>query len=462
MSNQVEPYRFEEKFERSVAVLCARSPRFWGVIGHALDPAALGAEPAKLLVQAVQQIARQMGSGPSNTTVVIQRLSTWVTIDGKLKREQLQAVVAYLDDAEDAGIAPETEVIAELVPVLQRRMRQEALQEGLHDFGKHGDLDRTEEMLGKAKRLGVNDNTLGLKLNAFDATMAELEMISTLDRLPIGIMELDEALDGGIPRSTLSVFLGGAGDGKSMALSHTAAHAMLNGLHVLYATLELPTNTVCKRIYANLTGVAINDIEKDRDKVRELMESLGDVGPLYAKAFTPLATTCADFREWVKESEDREGRKVDLLCIDYADLMGSGGTEKSHHDTMRLVYQGLRTFAVEHSFWALTASQSQGRGERDSHKGKKKPLDLQHVAHSVDKVRIADLVVSLNLDESEMGFYLGKNRNGRAREIIGPVSTNFACGQIGPVARKFGTTLTGRLESLHERDAARRMGATRG
>ena len=65
--------------------------------------------------------------------------------------------------------------------------------------------------------------------------------------------EIDQITHGGIGRGELGVVIAPTGAGKSMALVHLGAQAMLNGLNVVHYTLELMDTVVASRYDAAIT-----------------------------------------------------------------------------------------------------------------------------------------------------------------------------------------------------------------
>lgn len=428
-----DPYWFDPAFERAVLTLCCSNPRFWGRIGYALDPDALGLEPSKLAWRACFQVSRDLGKGPEGGLIVLQRLRRWMS-EGKAKLEDIQAVSEMFDAAEDAGMPSEETVVMELKPILAKRLKGDALRLAMDEYAKDGTFERTQALMVKATNLGDANTSVGTELGA--GSYAEIEKLKHLDRLPLGIMELDQALDGGLRRGGLGILVGGSGDGKSMGLSHIGAHSMKAGLFVLYATLEVIPADVLARVKANITGVPINAILENAELVRPQLEGTS-LGPFIVQEFTPQATTMQDIENWVATCEQAKGRKVDLLITDYGDKLiapKSSGKDGEHGYTQgRVVFERMRIYANDRKIWHWTAAQ--GTRQKD----KRKRLDLNDVADSMHKVRVADLVITLNaIDDGDMGqaqiaFNVAKNRHGKGKAYVGPLPTDFECGRISPI-----------------------------
>lgn len=433
----VEPYNLAPEFERAVLALCCQNPRFWSRVGHVLDLDAMGHPLAKHILVACAQISAEVGHGPSASIIVLQRLQRLVD-DGKLRREDIAAVVHLLDQAEDAGLPELEQAVNELVPVVRRRMHSQALIASHAEYAKQGDFESVAQMLERARAVGASDQVAGVRLGA--EAVAEIAKMSTLDRLPTGILELDLQLNDGLARGQLGVAMGDAGSGKSQFLTSQGAEGLRRQLFAGIATLELPQPVQLARVIANLTGVAVNDILEvsgHRDEAgRRLREMTPHIGRCSVAEFPPHATTVRDILQWVVQEEDEAGAPMDLLVVDYADKLHEPRVKDGNsYVEMRYVYESLRRdIAVAKNMWVWTASQA-GRPD----KGSAKRIDLQHVADSMHKVRVADLVLTLNVrdDGVQIEFYVAKNRTGKSRFAVGPVPTDFERGRIVPITREW-------------------------
>lgn len=425
-----EPYNLDPIFERAVLTMCCTNPRFWGRIGHALEPKMLGLPQAKVVIETVRAIAAETGRGPKDALIVIQRLSRKKD-EGKITVQEVLDISNLIDEAEEAGLPDEELVVNELVPVIQRRIQSAAVLNAHDEFAKRGDFTRTVEMLERAKHLGKFHRISGSRLGA--QSFSEIERVRNLNRLPTGILELDIKLNDGLARGQLGVWMGDAGAGKSIALVSQAAEGVRRQLFVGLATLELPEHLQLARLIANLTGVETLDVVELQHKRDEAKRRMGimspHVGVCSVAEFPPHATSTADIQAWVEQEETDLGRPMDLLVLDYADKLYEPKVKDAANSylEMRFVYEGLRRdIAVRKNMWVWTASQA-GR-----HDGKNKRLDLHNIADSIHKVRVADIVITLNVREEGqmMEFYVAKNRTGQSRFMVGPAPTDFGRARI--------------------------------
>lgn len=438
MAGLSAPYGMHPDFELLVAWFCASRPRFWARVGHLVDPDLLEQKDAKLVVQAVRLLSRDLAGGPSSSILVVQRLSR-LHADGKIDAGQVAAAVDMLDAVEDAGLPDEEQVVAELAPVIKRRMQQSAVMAAADEYTKAGDFEDVRRMLDKAARVGSAVVVGGAKVGA--AGFGEIDALQNLAKLPTGILELDMQLDDGTARGQLGVALGDSGGGKSQFLISQAAEGLRRQLFVGVATLELPKPVQLARIFANLTGVPtklILDNVQDRAEARRRVAVMEPhIGFGVVEEFSPHATSTADLIEWIDHQQSVAGRSMDLLVVDYADKLHEPRVKQVDNEylAMRYVYEGLRRdIAVARNMWVWTASQAT-RPSKDS--GKR--LDLGHVADSMHKVRVSDLVLSLNpKDEGQqLIYYVAKNRMGRSRFQVGPIPTDWERGRSAPHVREW-------------------------
>ena len=429
---RLEPYFFDPKFERALALLACRSTRFWGRVGKDVDPDALGCDAAKLALRAAKSVAQDNGRGPGNLIVALQRLRSWVE-DGKLAPEDVEAVSDYFDAAEDAGVPPEDDVVAELAKLLKKRMKGEIARQAAADYAAGNDFGETKKIIARADAVGGADVSVGMALGAeaIEAIKAE----AGVERLSTGILDLDAVLNGGRRCGTLVLYLGSTGAGKSMQLIQESCSDLRQGLFVAYATLEVPVVGIMARHMANLTGAPIDAILADPDCAKRAMAKL-KLGPLRVQAFSPKTTVLGDIAEWVTLVEQQHGRKVDCVKIDYLDRLTSRSANQKDgsYALGEAVTQDLWNYAnAEGAFkgkakrWVSSATQATRK------KDQRKKVTTDDVADSMHKSRITDLIVSINPGEDGFTWHVAKNRYGKDGVSVGPIPHELECGRTAPI-----------------------------
>ncbi len=427
-----EPYAFAPAFEKAFLLFFCTKPKVFGNVFKFLDPDALSPGAPRLAARAALQIGAELGHGPSSALAIIQRIRRW-QYEGKVAATDLAAVSALFDDGEQD--LDEEAVLAEVVPVLRKRIERQSLLDAMGAFSRGDDPMLALKRIEAAQRMGKHDNSIGTVLgpSSFD----EIERLKGVQRLRTGILELDDALDGGPMRGTASMFLGKTNGGKSIGLIQVAVSAALQGFHVAYATLELPDPVILSRIKACMTGVPTNAILADPYKsgaVERLayLQSRPDFGVVVVKTFTPKVSRPFELFSWVKDTEQEWGRQVDVLVVDYADKLSADSVKKGEDSTyhaMGSVYDQLYAFARDNTRWVWSASQASKNKEHAS-----RLIDLDDVSDSMNKVRNFDLVVSLNgrEEDAQMIFFVAKNRLGARNAKVGPLPVDFSRSRIAP------------------------------
>ena len=171
---------------------------------------------------------------------------------------------------------------------------------------------------------------------------------------------MDKKLFGGMNRGELNIFAGGSGAGKSLFLANLGVNWALAGLNVVYLTLELSEALVSMRIDSMVTGVTTRDIFKNLDDVEMKVKMIGKKSGMLQIKYMPSGKTANDIRSYLKEYEIKMGRKVDVLLVDYLDLLMPNGKKISAENLFvkdKYVSEELRNLAMEKQCVFVTAAQ---------------------------------------------------------------------------------------------------------
>lgn len=251
------------------------------------------------------------------------------------------------------------------------------------------------------------------------------ESMKSTRRIPTNIDPLDKMLRGGLEKGELGVLLASPKVGKSIGLTHMGCMAiMMNMGRVAHFVLEGTTQQSILRYQSRLSQIEYHRLEKD-ELTPEEIRKLDNIGSKYMNKLDLIPFnqhwnyTVQDIEAKLRELESA-GRKPDLVVIDYADLLkGSVKTKELRHEQTE-VYRDLKRLAIMGNYAVWTAAQSQ-RPPKDQ-----KETDLlrsRDVAENFEKVRIADLVVTLNQTSEEkkngiMRLHMDIYRSSDADETI--------------------------------------------
>jgi len=425
-----KPYDLDPAFELRVVLLCCCRPRFWGALGVLLDIQRITNPSHVLMLRAVRAIAKDNGAGPTEYATVAQRLKRWVN-EGHVKHEEYKVVADTFADLGD--YAPdEKEVAKELTPILRRIAEADVVRRGMDLFSKRGDFSELAAMASQVANMGLADRSIGGKIGA--ESLQRIAKLRQMERLPVGIPELDVGIGGGLPRGRLGLFAAGGKVGKTMLLGHAGCTALRLGLFVAYVTLEIGEGELEARILANLTGVPIDNVmdgSSDDEVTRRMALLAPRLGTFRHKFMPAKVTTCADIFAWVKEIEAEEGRPIDLLEVDYVDKMGASASALGKQDNTYQVQgdnaEELRLYVHGRGIYGWSASQAQRRSTKD--RGKR--LELDDLADSQNKARVVDLIVTATAPtEGEVALYVAGSRFSKGQFEVGPYLHDFASARV--------------------------------
>ena len=173
---------------------------------------------------------------------------------------------------------------------------------------------------------------------------------------------------GGVPSKTLNIALAGTGVGKSLFMCHCASAYLVQGLNVLYITLEMAEERIAERIDANLLDVTIDDLHtmpKDlyENKMEKLRKKTG--GTLIIKEYPTASAHSGHFRALFNELALKKSFKADVVFIDYLNICASsrfkGGNIGSYF-YIKAIAEELRGLAVEFNVPLFSATQTTRTG----------------------------------------------------------------------------------------------------
>ena len=233
------------------------------------------------------------------------------------------------------------------------------------------------------------------------------------DGITTGLPKLNKLLyHMGWGRKELSVVMGGAKKGKSTGLLHWALEGSKAGYNVLYVTLEVAAKIIMERMDANVAGIDMADLASKGNEVEKNVKDragLRKPGHLKVVEYPSGAMSCTDLRK-VIEFYRAEGIIFDLIVVDYADIMAAEIKSGNDINESKQVWLGLRAIAHEENAAVLTATQTNRAGFTAD------VAKAEHAAEDFNKIRIADLVLTINRTDEEKAkgearLYFAASRN---------------------------------------------------
>ncbi len=300
------------------------------------------------------------------------------------------------------------------------------------DLLEQGEYGPVEDLVKKAVQIGLQKD---LGTDYWKDPRTRLEAIKDNNgQVTTGWATLDKKLFGGFNRGELNIFAGGSGAGKSRFLANLGVNWALAGMNVLYLTFELSENLVSMRVDAMVTDIPTRDIFKNIEDVEMKVKMIGKKSGAFQVKYMSTGKTANDLRSYIKEYEIKTGRKVDVILVDYLDLMMPIAKRISAENLFvkdKYVSEELRDLAMELNTVFVTASQL-NRGAVEEIE-----FDHSHISGGLSKIQTADNVI---------GIFTSRAMRERGRYQIQLMKTRSSSGVGAKVDLEFD------MDSLRIRD----------
>jgi len=305
------------------------------------------------------------------------------------------------------------------------------------DLLEKGEYGPVEEKIKKAVQVGLQRD---MGTDYFEDPRARLMRIKDKNgQISTGWKSIDDKLYGGFNRGELNIWAGGSGAGKSLFLANLGVNYATAGLNVLYLTLELSEELVSMRVDSMLTGIPAREIFKNIDDVEMKVKMIGKKSGQFQVKYMPSGKTANDVRAYMKEYEIKMGRKIDVLLLDYMDLIMPVSKRISAENLFvkdKYVSEELRNLAVEKNCVFVTAAQL-NRGAVEEVE-----FDHSHISGGLSKIQTADNV---------FGIFTSRAMRERGRYQIQLMKTRSSSGVGMKIDLEFNID-TLRISDLDEQD----------
>lgn len=242
-----------------------------------------------------------------------------------------------------------------------------------------------------------------------------------LNKVAFSLETFNRITNGGLPNKSVMVLLGGTGTGKSLFLTHMATDFMMQGLQVLYITMEMSEEKIEERIDANLLDISIGEllgVNKERYYNAVKKKRTQTMGNIITKEYPTASAHAGHFRFLLNELKLKKEYTPDVVIVDYLNICASSrmkaGTDS--YTLIKAVTEELRGLAQEFNLPILTATQTNRSGYRAS------DVELTDISESFGTAATADIVVAIiatdEFDElNQIGVKAVKNRYGIIGEL---------------------------------------------
>lgn len=244
-----------------------------------------------------------------------------------------------------------------------------------------------------------------------------------------GIKLLDDGMHaGGFYKKELYIFLGSPKRGKSMSLLWFSNQAALQGYNVAHFSCEVSGEVCSTRLDAMNSKTPIKEVTRQHEAVASHMAAKIPRGKLFLFEYPTKALTLQMIDEQVDKLRTEHGVTIDMLVVDYLDIMKYNGTAgDSAWSEQKPLAEGLRGLAGKYIVPCVTASQINRQGSGKAVNSGK------DVAGNYEKIMVADEIYTLSCTDEELKENILRISNTESRNSEGGtivISTKFNYGQF--------------------------------
>jgi replicative DNA helicase len=334
-------------------------------------------------------------------------------IEDILKREQLKDVVrsqcaSFLENVRTQPLNGDARYIQETsIDFCRRQSLMEGITKALNEI-EINNFDSVWKIITDAANKGATRDLGHDYLSGFDSRTVN----NVRHPIPTPWPVLNSAFGGGWDRGSLSTFIGPTGAGKTHFLVNVSAGTLARGYNVVYVSMEIADFKIGLRHDAYFSGVRINDITDEAERVKQEIETSVPKGKLWIKEFPVKSASVSTIRSYLQRLQVTQGGfRPDILVVDYAALLRAPRIgDKSYHD-LESVYNELRGLAQEWNMVVITADQTNRVGLNQE------IVTLDVIADAYNRATVCDgiITISRTVDDKAAGtgrVFVAKSRFG--------------------------------------------------
>lgn len=237
------------------------------------------------------------------------------------------------------------------------------------------------------------------------------------DVIPTGIVGIDDALvpERGLCKGEIGVVAGLPGSGKTTTLCNLGFFALVGGASVAHYSLELSKRRTAMRYACRMTGMTKARLATKKVLARARLQVVATklTGNLFIEECPAGQLSVPELGASVMRL--MRDHPVDLVIVDYADLMRPTERYDQRRWELADVYRDLRGMATDLHVGCWTASQLR--------KVAGDPATMEDLDEAFKKAAIADIIVTINRnadDEEavEARLFTAKLRDGRSGQTV--------------------------------------------
>jgi replicative DNA helicase len=223
---------------------------------------------------------------------------------------------------------------------------------------------------------------------------------------------LDERIGGGFQSSgrALYVFYGVTNVGKSIFLGNIATNILSQDKTVVLISLEMSEQIYAKRISAQLSQIAMNELHIHIDPLKnELLKYKNNHknAKLIIKEFPPKSVSPVQIKTYINKLV-KMGIKPDAIVLDYLNLMSPVDKGLNSYEGIKQITELVRAMSYCFECPVITATQTNRSAYNEANPGLETTSESMGLAHTAD----AQFSIWSEQEDIELGIiHLGITKN---------------------------------------------------
>ena len=428
--------QFGTSFQAKIIASLMSDVKFLQTISDILEPSMFDSDSNKWLVKSIRDYYYEYKKQPTLEVIKFK-------VD-EMDNDVLQAgVIEKLRDVWKNIESTDLEFVqSETLDFCKNQTLKKAILESV-DMLENKNYDGIKTIIDDAMKAGTTRDLGHDYVPSLDLRLEESSR--TTVKTPWDV--INDITDGGLGAGELGVVVAPAGIGKSWTLQALGASVIREKKTVVHYTLELNETYVGLRYDSIFSGITTSNIKYYKDEVSKKLFDLN--GKLLIKYFPTKAASVQTLGSHLKQIE-LSGTKVDMVIVDYFDILMPTGFYKEKRHAIGNIYEDLRGLAGELELPIWTASQANRSALEED------VIGADKVAEDYSKVMTSDFVMSMSRKVEDKiantgRFHVIKNRFGiDGVTYPSTINTNIGLVKIHEGSSQFGKDAQSKMDNSQE------------
>ena len=344
--------KYGKDFQEKLCQLILQDRSFCDQIEEVLDIQFLELKYLRVFIQKIFDYKEKYSVHPS-VRIMLTIIRSELSDENDATQTQVRDYFARIHKS-DMEIEGEEYIKDTALDFCKKQILKEAMIKSVRLL-KNSSFDEISNTINDALKLGCDNNFGYDYIKDFEKRF----QIKTRNPVSTGWDYIDELTKGGLGRGELGVVIAPTGAGKSMALVHLGTQAIKEGKNVVHYTLELSDTMIASRYDSCVTGIPLKNLFTSKEKIYENVQDLE--GGLIVKEYPTKSASTKTLENHLERLRQRDF-KVDLVIVDYGDLLRPNVIRKEKRIELESIYEELRGIAQKFSCPIWTASQTNRSG----------------------------------------------------------------------------------------------------